>query len=294
MGRKSREKQQRRIQEPEVARATAPTPVLWQTALLVLVAFVVYLNALGLGFAVDDNSQIVRNPQLRDWSYVPTMFSQSVWEFQGVGARGNYYRPLQLIAYMLTYFAFGLKPFGFHLVNIALHALVTYLVYRIILSLFGNVWTAFGGAVLFATHPMHTESVTWVAGLTDVLCAVFYFASFWLYMEGTTTDDRRRIWFAYLLFFPALLTKEMAATLPLMAALYEHLIAPQRDRKFIEKARRYLPYFAVFAVYVVMRVGYLGFFAMTADSPDASRPDSPVATLVVLFSRYLMQLVAPF
>src|SRR5262249_5797263 len=197
---------------------------------LLVVAFAVYVNAIGADFVVDDNSQILRNPQIRDWSYVPTIFSQSVWEFQGADARGNYYRPLQLFTYMLTYFVFGLKPFGFHLVNILLHGAVTYLVYRVVLSLFGNSWVAFGAALLFATHPMHTESVTWIAGLTDVLCAVFYFASFWLYIDGTTAENKKRIRVAYLLFFPALLTKEMAATLPLMAALYEHLIAPPRDR----------------------------------------------------------------
>src|SRR5262249_18378093 len=147
MGKKSREKKERIPQEPRV-RAIGVAPVLWHVIVLLLVAFAVYVNAIGSDFVVDDNSQILRNPQIREWSYLPTIFSQSVWEFQGAEARGNYYRPLQLVTYMLTYFVFGLRPFGFHIVNILLHAAVTYLAYRVILSFFGNSWIAFGAALL--------------------------------------------------------------------------------------------------------------------------------------------------
>ncbi len=84
---------------------------------------------------------------------------------------------------MFNFYLFGLNPLGFHLVNVLFHAGVSVLVFAITLMLLdgksrapssqSHAFPAFAAAILFATHPVHTEAVTWVAGLSD-LSATFF------------------------------------------------------------------------------------------------------------------------
>lgn len=137
-------------------------------------AFFVYFNALGNDFAYDDNVQIKKNPYITSFKYLNDIFTKNVWAFRGVEGISNYYRPMMTLPYLLNYQAFGLNPFGFHLTNILFHLMATLLVFLLGRRLLSNDLMAFMAALLFAVHPIHTESVTWVAGLTDVNCAVFF------------------------------------------------------------------------------------------------------------------------
>ena len=95
------------------------------------------------------------------------------------------------IVYMLNYHVFGLSPWGFHLVNVLFHSGVTVLVFLIIRRFLpeqgGTTPPAylsppFIAAMLFASHPIHTEAVTWIAGLPDVAFTFFYLLSFYFYI----------------------------------------------------------------------------------------------------------------
>ncbi|MGD0884816.1 MAG: hypothetical protein ABSA46_08080, partial [Thermodesulfovibrionales bacterium] len=152
--------------------------------IIFLVCFAVYFNALSNDFAYDDTDQVLKNHWIRDVQYIPDIFSKSVWSFQGETAISNYYRPFMHLIFMLNYYVFGLRPWGFHLVNILFHAGVSILVFVLASRLLrassnasrlkekgfvGSLLSPpFLGAVLFATHPIHTEAVAWVAGIPDL------------------------------------------------------------------------------------------------------------------------------
>ncbi|HAM50456.1 MAG TPA: hypothetical protein DCP92_07065, partial [Nitrospiraceae bacterium] len=111
-------------------RTTCLLPVL----IIVLFSFLVYFTALFGDFVYDDRDQILKNPWIRDIRNIPTIFSESVWSYQTGPVISNYYRPLMHVLYMINDYLFGLKPWGFHLVNILFHCGVSVLVFLIIRS----------------------------------------------------------------------------------------------------------------------------------------------------------------
>jgi hypothetical protein len=125
---KKHKKSQKRQSERVSDQGQRILPVL--ILVIVLVSFAVYLNTLFNGFVHDDIDQIVDNPWIRDITKIPTMFTTSVWSFQGYNA--NYYRPMMHVVYLFNYHLFGLNPWGFHLINIMLHAAASVLVYLVI------------------------------------------------------------------------------------------------------------------------------------------------------------------
>ena len=200
--------------------------------LLLLLAFLPYLNSLADGFVYDDQFQVVANPYVHSFRYLGRIFGGTVWTFQGVGGISNYYRPMMTLAYLACYKLFGPIPFGFHLLNVILHAGVVLLLFAVTRRLFGDHRLALVAAGLFAIHPIHTESVSWIAGVTDLELAFFFLLTFLLYLglpqaeaSGKGLQRQLLVLGAYVL---ALLSKEQALVLPAVAAAYEHFYREDR------------------------------------------------------------------
>jgi protein O-mannosyl-transferase len=267
---------------------------------ILLVSSAVYFNALFGGFVYDDNSQIVENPWIRDISNIPTIFFKSVWSFQPGLSTSNYYRPLMHIVYMLNYHLFGLNPWGFHLVNILFHCGASVLVFLIIRRLLNErmlttssvyLSPAFLAAVLFATHPIHTEAVTWIAGLPDVSFTFFYLLSLYFYISFR--DGAKGAYLLSILSFSvATLFKEPALTLPFMLIAYDYLVK-KPDETILPGIKRYIPYAVVSSVYLLMR-----YYALRSVVPVASYPGLSTYQLIInvfpLFREYLTSLLWPF
>src|SRR3989338_11160465 len=183
--------------------------------IILITSIGVYLNTLPNGFVYDDEFQVLKNPWIKDVRYIPEIFLSDVWAFEGKGL-SNYYRPLMHMIYMIDYYIFGLKPWGFHLTNIIFHAGVSVLVFIIasilinqshdlnpksqILKSKSNIQDskskilspAFIAALLFAAHPIHTEAVTWVAGIPELSFTLFYLLSFYLYINPVRDKSLNR------------------------------------------------------------------------------------------------------
>ena len=153
---------------PSRARLSANADT-WAVLGLLLLAFVPYLNALTGAFVYDDRPQLLDNPYAHSFQYLKQIFGSTVWTFQGEQGVTNYYRPLMSFTYLLGYRLFGEVAFGFHLFNLTLHAGVVLLLFGVTQRLFGDRLLSFIAAGLFALHPIHTESVAWIAGITDLL-----------------------------------------------------------------------------------------------------------------------------
>lgn len=268
--------------------------------IILFVSFAVYFNALFCDFVFDDEYQIVDNPWIRDIRNVPTIFSKSVWSFIPGPIITNYYRPLMHIVYMLNYHLFGLKPWGFHLVNILFHCGVSVLVFLIIRRFLtehsvskSSVYFSppFIAALFFALHPIHTEAVTWIAGLPDVSFAFFYLLSLYLYM--LFRDGAKRCYLLSILSFSvAMLFKEPALTLPIILIVYDYLMK-KLDATIFVRIKRYLPYVVVSGIYLLARYYALGSFAPIASYADLSTYES-IINVFPLFREYLTSLLWPF
>lgn len=161
--------------------AAASKPRRWVTGPwpAVVLALACYANSLSNGFVYDDNSVIVANPRitsltnfrdiwLRDW-----WFDQSLRpELQAPG-RDRLYRPLTMYSFAVNYAIGGLRPFGYHVFNVLLHAAACGLLWHWLRRLTGRDAIAALGAALFAVHPVHAEAVANGVGRAEVLATVF-------------------------------------------------------------------------------------------------------------------------
>src|SRR6516165_2283221 len=211
--------------------------------LLFLLAVLPYLNSMRNGFVYDDDSQVLHNPYIRDFSHLREIFTTQVLSYQGVDSAPNYYRPLMNFGYLLCYRLFGPQPYAFHLANLLLHGFVVILLFAVTKRMFRNSTLAFVAAALFALHPIHTESVDWIAAVTDLELTLFYLLTFRLYLGlGRAKPAMYALTQLGMAMSFALtaISKEQALTLPLLATLYEHAYREDRSQTTMaQKLGRY-------------------------------------------------------
>ncbi len=261
-------------------------------AIIAAAAFAVYLPGLPGDFVYDDGRLIVQNDGLKR-PFDPGRallrdYYASDLDRMGLG----YYRPLAILSVELDYRRGGGASLPFHLTNAALNAGASLLVFLLGLVLFeGALGASAAAALLFAVHPAHAESVAFISGRVDPLMAVFALAAVVLHLRAERT---RRPWAwragAGLAWLAALLSKEMAVTVPVLVVLLESAREGwPRPGERAARAARYAPYVASAAVYATMRSLGLGRLLGAA---DASLAPSLLRPFVVLGS-YLAWLVAP-
>lgn len=207
-------------------------------AILLAVVFAVYYPSLKFGFILDDH-RFTLEPRIQESGHIVDYFSNFVWA-QFTGGPPSFYRPVFLLWMRLNYLISELSPWGWHFLSIAKHVLVTFVLGVLIYRLLGDRVVAFAGAALFALHPSHTESVSWVT-VPDPLLTVGILLSllFYLrYVEGLipepptpirksrkTADTPQKSSGKWLLasataYFAALLSKETAIVfLPVILVL---------------------------------------------------------------------------
>lgn len=260
-------------------------------ALLTLlgVTALAYGAALRFGFAYDDFPQIVNNPRLTSWAWVPSYFTHHVWIH--ISASGTYYRPLFLLWLRLNEFLFGTRnPSGWHLTTLLLHLVAVALVFRLMQRTLPTLTAVTIATAIFALHPGHVESVGWISGCTEPLMACAFIGSLLCWMNRTRRNGVGWLLASWLLFLAALLVKETAIILPALVAVYaygeEIPDKPSRLRGVIFAA---LPFAAIAAVEMLVRRIVLG--GGVNDEPHAWT--QVLATIPSAATFYLRHLLWP-
>jgi len=110
----------------------------WLLTLLLLLAILPYVNTLQNGFVYDDNNEVLSNPYIRNFDHVGGIFSTRVLAHLGARGATNYYHPISIFGFLICYKLFGLLPYGLHLANLLLHALIVCLLFGLALVLRGE------------------------------------------------------------------------------------------------------------------------------------------------------------
>jgi protein O-mannosyl-transferase len=275
------------------------SPVARRAALLVgSAAIVAYANSLMNQFAFDDVWFIVQNDVVTQGRYVEA-FTRSAWPGALEGT-GNY-RPLVLSSFALEWSLGAGGPFGFHLVSVVAHALVSLLVFSLLALFTGPVAGAFGG-ILFAIHPVHTEAVANVMGRAELYSALGYLGACLVYLEWDARagwERATRLLSIALLYLISVGSKEIGVTLPAMLIVLEvargdAFAQPLRER-LRREATTYVALFALLACYVVIRGSVLG--SLTGESAAAGliSLDSTgrVLSALAVWPEYLRLLLFP-
>lgn len=165
-------------------------PALPALAVFALAALV-YANTLGNGFVYDDFREIVNNPAIRSLS----LASLSSCVFPGPDGRPPPGRAVPLVTYALNYAVHGLRPEGYHLVNILLHAAVSLLVYSVTLALFPSRRPlAFLTGAFFAVHPVHADVAASVVGRSELISSLCFLLALRIYLAATPAAGKGWSW----------------------------------------------------------------------------------------------------
>src|SRR5208282_2077632 len=138
-----------------------------------------------------------------------------------------YWHPLTWLSHMLDCELFGLKAWGHHLTSLLLHVANTFLVFLVLRRMTGAFWRSWFVAGLFGLHPMHVESVAWVAERKDLLSTLFWLLTLWAYERYATSakvQNRKPFYYGLALAFFALglMSKPMLVTLPCVLLLMDY------------------------------------------------------------------------
>jgi len=212
---------------------------------LLLIPFLIYANSFLNDFVFDDIPLILENPTITSLKNIPYLL--------GITTGNVSYRPLRFISYAIDYYFWGLNPVGYHLSNILLHIASSFLVFGVIFRLTGGYWCAFFSALFFCINPVQTDSVAYLSGRRDILCALFYLTGFYFFLRYREDRKFRYLLLTFFSYILSLSSKEMGVTLPLLLFVYDFIEVTSREkgvwRSFKEVWSRYYPlYLPVFLV----------------------------------------------
>jgi tetratricopeptide (TPR) repeat protein len=228
----------------------------------------VYIPSLGNPFVYDDAINIVKNASIRRLANFPSFFTRA----ETATSNESYvvvYRPLSTVSYAFDYAIGKLRPRGYILHNLFLHALAAAACASFARALSGSSWVAAAAGIVFALHPVQTEPVNWATGRATLLFSLFYLLSLCLYLAAARAAGRGRPWLLWSLSWlaaaAALLSKEMAVTLAGGILLIEWLLPPDPSASWKRRLARAAPYAAMTALYVVIRAIVVGGAAVRQD-----------------------------
>ena len=185
--------------------------------LLVAATSAVYMQVAGYDFVeYDDYEYIIENPHVLK-GITP---DSAAWAFTS-GYAANWH-PLTWLSHMLDVTLFGLDPAGHHLVNVFFHVMNAVLLFLVLRYITGALWQSAVVAALFALHPLHVESVAWIAERKDVLSAFFFLLTIGAYGWYCRRPGPRRYTVVFGLFALGLMAKPMLVTLPFVLLLLDY------------------------------------------------------------------------
>jgi tetratricopeptide (TPR) repeat protein len=211
--------------------------------MLALCVLAVYGQTLGFGFVGYDD---------------PTYVTTNRWVQQGLTWEGlrwafttfhfaNWF-PLTWLSLMLDVEIAGVDPRMFHLTNLVLHAANTLLLFEVLRRATGALERSAWVAALFAVHPLHVESVAWIAERKDVLSTLFWFLTMWLWLRWVERPGAARYAAVCVSFALGLLCKSMLVTLPFALLLFDSWpLGRLRRGSFFALVREKAPLFALAA-----------------------------------------------
>lgn len=282
--------------------------------IVAFLAIAPYLTSLRNQFAYDDMAIVGENKRLADWGSVQRIWLTDWWyqppEESEERHRDMLYRPLTMQTLAWNYAVGGLDPIGYHVFNVAAHAVCSVLVFVLTAALFGAGGFALAVGALFAVHPIHTEAVANVVGRAEVLSTLFVVCALWCLARDVLSRSAGRRWGwrvgFWLSFAAGMASKESAVCVLGLAPLCEWWLRRRSDAERPARAHwpatavRYAGLVALFGLYLWVRWVALG-GKLTRDTMPSTL-DNPLAdatlaerifTPPVILAKYLLLMVWP-
>lgn len=266
-----------------------------RTILVISVLFV-FINSLPNDFIFDDTILVENSLNVMNTGFWDLIFS---------------YRPLRYITYALDYRIFGMNPWGFRLMNIVYHALTVLSLFWM-LKIFGlSKRAAFVASLVFAIHPVHTDSVSYISGRRDVVMGLFSVQSVGWFMKFYNSigvkdfphlKDVRKVrsmilplLLSLFFLFLSISSKEMGATIPLIFILY---IFYKDGAKLLKKQWFYVVMLLLlilfsFFVFFAISSGGSGLVSLKGVNYHGNSPEVHYLTATTIWFHYLKLTLFP-
>jgi Flp pilus assembly protein TadD len=183
---------------------------------LIVAILLIYYKSIHYDFVnYDDELYVTENIDVR----IGLTIQGIIWAFTTSHAAN--WHPLTWLSHMLDSELYGLNPMGHRWTNLQIHIANSILLFLFFNWITGALWRSGLVAILFAVHPLHVESVAWIAERKDVLCAFFWIMSMWAY-AGYVLHPNKKYYVLLIIFFVlGLMAKPMIVTLPFVLLLLD-------------------------------------------------------------------------
>src|SRR5437763_1961923 len=183
---------------------------------LALLSWAVFGQTLGYDFVnYDDPRYVYQNTRITNG-----LIAGIPWAFTHVHAEN--WHPFTTITHILDCQLYGLGAGGHHSTNVLLHTIGVILLFIVLRQMTGAFWQSAFVAALFAVHPLHVESVAWIAERKDVLSGVFFMLALLAYLRYARAPSTRRYFVVLGVFALGLMSKPMLVTVPFVLLLLDY------------------------------------------------------------------------
>ena len=204
--------------------------------LICVITFICFRYTLGNQFTIwDDDYYVTNDPYIKAFTAenLKVIFTQDITK--------NNYHPLCMLSLAVNYYFAELTPMSYYLTNILIHIANVVLVFFLFSQLCrvlkldekAKLFIAGFGALWFGVHPMHVESVAWIAERKDVLYAFFYLLGLLAYLRFLTSNQTKWYWITFLLFIASCLSKPMAVVFPMSLLCVDVLMKRPLSKKLV-------------------------------------------------------------
>ncbi len=267
-------------------------------AAVLLIAFtlLVYSPATNLPFVnYDDHQFVTEVSQVRQG----LSWESLRWAMTAMDVKAAYWYPMTWLSHMVDFHLFGLNPAGHHLTNLLLHLASVLLLFGVLQKMTGALWRSALVAALFAIHPIHVESVAWVAQRKNVLSTLFWLLTIGAYVGYVRKPEWRRYLGMMGIFVLGLMSKPMLVTLPCVLLLLDYWPLGRLGRDLKETWGR-LPSLVAEKLPLFIPVAGASVLAIQAQAQGGAMPSWEglplgirVANAVLAYGLYLKKMVWP-
>jgi len=265
--------------------STAATPLI--IVLLTVISLVAFWGVWRNGFVYDDMHYVVENSHVQQGVTGPTV----IWAITSFHASN--WHPLTWLSHAADHALFGLDPGGHHIVNLSLHVANVVLLFLAMAGMTAARWRSAVVAALFAIHPLHVESVAWIAERKDVLSTLFMLLTLLAYTRYVRHPGVGRYLVVAVLFALGLMSKPMLVTLPFVLLLLDcwplRRVGVTRWRALLAEKAPLLALSAISSIVTLAAQKPKALAPLSADFSVAVR----VANAVVCYASYLGKTVWP-
>lgn len=228
----------------------------------VIVGTLLYLNSIKGTFFWDDYGVILENPKIKTWKGSLSTFLPNYWKKEFFGTKGAY-RPLRHLTFSLDYAIWGTNPSGYRLTNVLLNTITICCVSLLAKEIFSSNFVALFSGMLFSIHPAHMESINYIKNRGEMLCAIFFILTIYLWVK-------KKFLLSMLVYILCLLSKEYAIMLPFV--LFTMKLFILKDRKMLHL----LPYFVLSSAFI------LWCFAVIKHGAEPNIPDPLISNVNII------------